>query len=148
VVAVVCWMQQHRLSSNTAQGVMALVVWLGWAVMQPTVLAMTDDRPTNGTDNHLMYILTGFQGLKVLQGKAHLLVSNSVLFHSSPSRCFIYKSMRHDDALILDCSLQACWRAAQWHSMMSSKAHCTCESCASHAKVNLEQLWSSCLPMH
>ena len=65
-----------RRSSNTAH-VMALVEYLGWAVMQPTVLAMTDDRPTTGTDNRLLYILTGFQGLKVLQGKAHLLVSNT-----------------------------------------------------------------------
>ena len=83
-------MPHRRLSSNTAQGVMGLVEYLGWAVMQPTMQAMTDDRPTTGTDNRLLYILTGFQGLKVLQGKAHLLVSRFVSVHSHISRCVMY----------------------------------------------------------
>ena len=92
-------MQQHRLSSNTAQGVMALVEWLGWAVMQPTVLAMTDDRPTTGTDNRLLYILTGFQGLKVLQGRAYLPVSTISLSQFEICRCIMYLSTSHDYAL-------------------------------------------------
>ena len=69
---------------------MALVEYLGWAVVQPAVLAMTDDRATTGTDNRLLYILTGFQGIKVLQGKAHLLVSRFVSVHSHTSRCVMY----------------------------------------------------------